>query len=401
MRVISRGHADVCLSGGAECKLNPMGILRQQFAGRLAKLEPTDDPALLVRPFSEDARGSVLGEGGGILILEALESARERGARPVAEIAGFSASQASCSDTVGLVYDEDDTSVESAINNALKSADCSPDDIDAVLPLGSGIPHMDAVDARAIHAVFGERAGSVPIITFVPNVGLCGAGTGAIATSLAAKWSRRTDAPGPDRDRGCRDLGARRRSDRGTPRQARCDPGLHDEHGRTEHRPGAPALRRWGRILVTDVPRVVLTGAGWVTPLGCDLDTVWKRLINAESGMAPITRFDARTFPTKFAAEVKDYDVNDFIRDPSLHEHAGLNSQFALGAATQAWNRSGLSGCSNLDRSRIGLYLGAGEGVLDTDNYMRTNLRGWEPRDPQDRWCALGQGSPRAHEGPP
>ena len=130
---------------------------------------------------------------------------------------------------------------------------------------------------------------------------------------------------------------------------------------------------------MTDVPRVVLTGAGWVTPLGCDLDTVWKRLINAESGMAPITRFDARTFPTKFAAEVKDYDVNDFIRDPSLHEHAGLNSQFALGAATQAWNRSGLSGCSNLDRSRIGLYLGAGEGVLDTDNYMRTNLRGWNP----------------------
>ena len=187
MRVISRGHADVCLSGGAECKLNPMGILRQQFAGRLAKLEPADDPALLVRPYSEEARGSVLGEGGGILILEALESARERGARPVAEIAGFSASQASCSDTVGLVYDEDDTSVESAINNALKSAGCSPGDIDAVLPLGSGIPHMDAVDARAIHAVFGERAGSVPIITFVPNVGLCGAGTGAIATALAAK----------------------------------------------------------------------------------------------------------------------------------------------------------------------------------------------------------------------
>ena len=85
---------------------------------------------------------------------------------------------------------------------------------------------------------------------------------------------------------------------------------------------------------MSDVPRVVLTGAGWVTPLGCDLETVWKRLINAESGMAPITRFDARTFPTKFAAEVKDYDVNDFIRDPSLHEHAGLNSQFALGAAT-------------------------------------------------------------------
>jgi 3-oxoacyl-[acyl-carrier-protein] synthase II len=187
MRVISRGHADVCLSGGAECKLNPMGILRQQFAGRLAKLEPEDDPAFLVRPFSEEARGSVLGEGGGILILEALDSARERGAKPLAEIAGFSASQAACSDTVGLVYDEDDSSVELAIRRALDSADCTPADIDAVLPLGSGIPHMDAVDTRAIRAVFGERAGSVPIITCIPNVGLCGAGTGAIATALAAK----------------------------------------------------------------------------------------------------------------------------------------------------------------------------------------------------------------------
>lgn len=187
MRVISRGHADICLSGGAECKLNPMGILRQQFAGRLAKLEPEDDPALLVRPFSDEARGSVLGEGGGILIIEALDSARARGASPVAEIAGFSASQAACSDTVGLIYDEEDISVECAIRRALDSAECTPEDIDAVLPLGSGIPHMDAVDARAIRAVFGERAGSVPVITCVPNVGLCGAGTGAIATALAAK----------------------------------------------------------------------------------------------------------------------------------------------------------------------------------------------------------------------
>ena len=79
-------------------------------------------------------------------------------------------------------------------------------------------------------------------------------------------------------------------------------------------------------------PRVVVTGTGWITPLGHDIEGVWKRLLAAESGMAPITRFDARTFPTTFAAEVRDYDVSRFVKDPAVHRTAGLNSQFALGA---------------------------------------------------------------------
>ena len=68
--------------------------------------------------------------------------------------------------------------------------------------------------------------------------------------------------------------------------------------------------------------RVVITGMGWVTPLGTDLDTVWNKLIAADSGMAPITRFDARSFPTTFAAEVKDYDFSRFVHDVALHTGA-------------------------------------------------------------------------------
>ena len=195
MRVISRGHADVCLSGGAECKLDPMGVLRQQFAGRLATVRDGDDPTRVVRPFMEDAGGSVLGEGGGILVLEALESARSRGVAPIAEIAGFGASQAACPDTVGLVYAGDDRSVQAAITCALASADCSPEDIDAILPLGSGIPVRDAIDRRAIQDVFGDRAPDLPLITCVPNIGLCGAGSGALATALAAECLRRQMLP--------------------------------------------------------------------------------------------------------------------------------------------------------------------------------------------------------------
>ena len=124
--------------------------------------------------------------------------------------------------------------------------------------------------------------------------------------------------------------------------------------------------------------RVVITGMGWITPLGHDLKTVWDRMMRAESGMAPITRFDAKTFPTSFAAEVRDFDVKNFVKDPSAHEHAGLNAQFALGAARQAWAQAGLDD-ADIDPHRSGAYIGGGEGVLDFENYVGANLAGWNP----------------------
>lgn len=127
-----------------------------------------------------------------------------------------------------------------------------------------------------------------------------------------------------------------------------------------------------------NAPRIVVTGTGWITPLGHDIEGVWKRLLNAESGMAPITRFDARTFPTTFAAEVRDYDVARFVKDAKVHATAGLNSQFALGAASQAWRQAGLDRTPPRDPRRVGLYLGAGEGVLDTVNYVGSNLAAWD-----------------------
>ena len=133
----------------------------------------------------------------------------------------------------------------------------------------------------------------------------------------------------------------------------------------------------------SDAQRVVITGMGWITPLGHDLDTVWSKLTASDSGMASITRFDARTFPTSFAAEVRDFDVREYLDDPAVHEHAGLNSQFALGAARQAWTQAGLGtrvGEGNsIDPRRVGVYLGGGEGVLDFENYVGANLAGWDP----------------------
>ncbi len=90
--------------------------------------------------------------------------------------------------------------------------------------------------------------------------------------------------------------------------------------------------------------RVVITGMGWVTPLGHDIDAVWARLTRGESGVGPVTRFDARTFKTNFAAEVKGFRLEDVLPAPSAKAHAGagVSSQFALGAAARAWKHAGL-----------------------------------------------------------
>lgn len=120
--------------------------------------------------------------------------------------------------------------------------------------------------------------------------------------------------------------------------------------------------------------RVVVTGMGWVTPMGHDIETVWQRLLNGETDITPIERFDARTFPTTFASQVRDYDWTKFVKDPTLHGQPGIHTQFALGAAKQAWTMSGLDDAPNFNPHRIGIYLGAGEGVLDFQSYQKTSL---------------------------
>ncbi len=127
--------------------------------------------------------------------------------------------------------------------------------------------------------------------------------------------------------------------------------------------------------------RIVITGMGWITPLGHDLETVWAALLSGASGVDKTTRFDASTFPTTFCAEVKGYDHNDYVSKKELHEGVGLNTSFALGAAAQAWKMAGLDGFDGLDSSRLGIYLGSGEGSLDFDNYVAANLAGWSADD--------------------
>jgi 3-oxoacyl-[acyl-carrier-protein] synthase II len=122
--------------------------------------------------------------------------------------------------------------------------------------------------------------------------------------------------------------------------------------------------------------RVVITGLGWVTPMGQSIEGVWERLLKGESGISRTTLFDASTFPTTISAEVKGFKLSDFLDDSSLHTGAGRNTQFALGACAQAWRAAGLDK-SSLDLDRVGIYLGSGEGSLDFDAYTVAALSAW------------------------
>ncbi|MCC6580707.1 MAG: beta-ketoacyl-[acyl-carrier-protein] synthase family protein [Phycisphaeraceae bacterium] len=125
--------------------------------------------------------------------------------------------------------------------------------------------------------------------------------------------------------------------------------------------------------------RIVITGIGWVTPLGEDIETVWRRLLAGDSAIRPTSRFDAGTFPTQFSAQVADsYDFRRYVSKPHLHEQAGYNTRFALGAAGQAWRHAGLDSFDGLNRRRLGIYLGSGEGSLDFDNYVQAAIDGWD-----------------------
>ena len=82
--------------------------------------------------------------------------------------------------------------------------------------------------------------------------------------------------------------------------------------------------------------RVVVTGMGCVTPVGNNVDQMWASLRRCGNGVGPITHFPADDFPTRFAAEVKDFSVTDYIDDPDRFANASPNILFAIGAASQA-----------------------------------------------------------------
>ena len=140
-----------------------------------------------------------------------------------------------------------------------------------------------------------------------------------------------------------------------------------------------------------DRKRVVITGMGIVCPLGHDVETLWHGLLNGASGVAQNTIFDASTFPTTFDAEVKDYDYTKFTTRPELHADGNRGSRFVAGATAQACKQAGIDietdePTDGIDRTQMGIYLGAGEGSVDNDVFTAAIVEAWDDDNDEMDW---------------
>lgn len=142
--------------------------------------------------------------------------------------------------------------------------------------------------------------------------------------------------------------------------------------------------------------RVVITGMGAVTPVGLSVAETYRSCIEGKSGVAPITRFTATSFPTSFAAEVKGFDLSKFIAQHKMFDYCGVNGRFGAAAASQALKDanliSGDPGAKGVDRTRFGLYLGSGEGITDFEGLISNIVHALDPATGQFdpvRFCQL------------
>lgn len=142
--------------------------------------------------------------------------------------------------------------------------------------------------------------------------------------------------------------------------------------------------------------RVVITGMGIVCPLSHDVETLWQALLAGQSGAAKTAIFDASTFPTKFGAEVKNYNLTEHVENPQLHEYSNRGSGFVIGATAQACTQAAIDietdqPTDGIDRTRLGIYLGAGEGSVDNDVFFGAIAEGWDAENDEMDWGKWAQ----------
>jgi 3-oxoacyl-[acyl-carrier-protein] synthase II len=179
-RLIASGEADVVLTGGTEAPILEIGIAALGNMGALSKRN--DDPAHASRPFDKDRDGFVLGEGGGLVIVESLAHAHERGATPIAEILGG----ALTADAFHISAPEPTgRGASRAMTLARANAGVAADEIDWIVAHGTSTPLNDVTESRAIKASFGEAAYGRAISSPKSMIGHL-VGAAGIASVLAA-----------------------------------------------------------------------------------------------------------------------------------------------------------------------------------------------------------------------
>lgn len=173
-RSIQAGEVDVMIAGGAEAAICPIGIAG--FSS-LTALTSSDDPKRASIPFDKERSGFVMGEGAGVVVLESLSHAKARGAKILAEVAGYGAT----SDAFHITSPcEDGSGAAKSMELAMAEAGVTPKEVSYINAHGTSTHHNDLFETRAIKLAFGEEAYRVPVSSTKSMVGHLLGAAGAV-----------------------------------------------------------------------------------------------------------------------------------------------------------------------------------------------------------------------------
>ena len=180
LRLLQQGHADAMICGGAESAITPLGVAG--FASAKALSFRNDDPATASRPFDAERDGFVIGEGAGVLVLESLEHAQNRGAQILGEVVGYAMTCDAHHITSPI---PGGTGGARAMSLAIADAGLEPSDIDYVNAHGTSTPANDSNETAAIKTALGDRAKEIPVSSTKSMTGHLLGGSGGIEAVAA------------------------------------------------------------------------------------------------------------------------------------------------------------------------------------------------------------------------
>ena len=186
VEAIRRGEAEATLVVGTDASVNPESLIRFSLLSALSTRN--DPPSSASRPFSKDREGFVMAEGAGALVLESLASARARGATVLAVVEG-------CGEVADGFHrtrsSPDGKPIIACLRHALGDAGLTPEDVDYINAHGTGTPENDKMEWAGVSAVFGARAGSIPMSSNKSMIGHSLTAAGAVEAIFTALTIRK------------------------------------------------------------------------------------------------------------------------------------------------------------------------------------------------------------------